>query len=166
MIMSSLQCVHAQQQRGKATFYSRRATGARTSSGQRLHHDSLTCAHRTYPFGTKLLVKNLSNGKQVVVTVNDRGPFSRGRIVDLTYAAAKRIGMVNDGVATVEVSVYNESKGIPYMLEPESLPEIDFEQHAPDTVETEEYRPAWQKQHKSTKKKSTRKKRRSSKKKR
>lgn len=74
--------MHAQYvQRGKATYYSKRATGARTSSGERVHHDSLTCAHRTYPFGTKLKVTNPANGKSVIVKVTDRGPFARGRIM-------------------------------------------------------------------------------------
>ena len=95
--------LHAQQ-RGKASFYSRRATGARTSSGERLHHDEFTCAHRTHPFGTKLRVKNLNNGKEVVVRVNDRGPFGRGRIVDLSWGAAKALGMLSHGVVPVEVT--------------------------------------------------------------
>ena len=75
--------VMAQTQRGKASYYSKRATGARTSSGERLHHDSLTCAHRTYPFGTLLRVTNENNGKEVIVRVTDRGPRGRGRIIDL-----------------------------------------------------------------------------------
>ena len=76
----------AQVQHGKASFYSKRATGARTSSGERLHHDSLTCAHRTYPFGTILRVTNERNGKSVLVRVTDRGPHRRGRIIDLRRA--------------------------------------------------------------------------------
>ena len=95
--------LHAQQ-RGKASFYSRQATGARTSSGERLHHNDFTCAHRTHPFGTKLRVKNLNNGKEVVVRVNDRGPFGRGRIVDLSWGAAKALGMLSHGVVPVEVT--------------------------------------------------------------
>ncbi len=95
--------LHAQQ-RGKASFYSRRATGARTSSGERLHHNDFTCAHRTHPFGTKLRVKNLNNGKEVVVRVNDRGPFGSGRIVDLSWGAAKALGMLSHGVVPVEVT--------------------------------------------------------------
>ena len=95
--------LHAQQ-RGKASFYSRRATGARTSSGERLHHNDFTCAHRTHPFGTKLRVKNLNNGKEVVARVNDRGPFGRGRIVDLSWGAAKALGMLSHGVVPVEVT--------------------------------------------------------------
>ena len=116
---------HAQQ-KGKATFYSKRATGARTASGERLHHDSLTCAHRTYPFGTLLKVTNLNNGKTVVVRVTDRGPFAKGRIIDLSYAAAKQLDMLFAGVATVTVERYN--RGVPYDDEPAiELPELDLE---------------------------------------
>lgn len=95
-------------QRGKATYYSRRATGSHTSSGDRLHHDSLTCAHRTYPFGTKLKVTNPANGKFVVVTVTDRGPYGKGKIIDLTYRAAKEIGILSKGVASVIVEEYDD----------------------------------------------------------
>ena len=70
---------------------SKRATGARTASGQRLHHDSMTCAHRYYPFGTHLKVTNLRNNKSVIVKVIDRGPFGRGRIIDLSWAATMRM---------------------------------------------------------------------------
>lgn len=116
---------HAQQ-KGKATFYSKRATGARTASGERLHHDSLTCAHRTYPFGTLLKVTNLNNGNTVVVRVTDRGPFAKGRIIDLSYAAAKQLDMLLAGVATVTVERYN--RGVPYDDEPAiELPELDLE---------------------------------------
>ena len=101
--------LHAQQ-RGKASFYSRRATGARTSSGERLRHNDFTCAHRTHPFGTKLRVKNLNNGKEVVVRVNDRGPFGRGRIVDLSWGAAKALGMLSQGVVDVEITPVGKKK--------------------------------------------------------
>lgn len=117
----------AQTQRGKATFYSKRATGARTASGDRLHHDSLTCAHRTCPFGTLLKVTNLSNNKSVVVKVTDRGPFARGRIIDLSWRAAKELDILAKGVCTVRVERYNGSE-IPYRpAEGVNLPEIDFE---------------------------------------
>ncbi|WP_373277774.1 septal ring lytic transglycosylase RlpA family protein [Segatella baroniae] len=89
----------AQTQKGKATFYSKRATGARTASGERMHHDSMTCAHRTHPFGTMLKVTNPANGKEVIVKVTDRGPFSRGRIIDLSWGAAKALGILDRGVA-------------------------------------------------------------------
>lgn len=116
----------AQTQRGKATYYSKRATGARTASGIRLHHDSMTCAHRTYPFGTLLRVRNLSNDKEVVVKVTDRGPFARGRIIDLSWGAAKELGILTRGVAMVEVTRV-DSITIPYKYDDKvELPEIDF----------------------------------------
>ncbi len=91
------------QQKGRASYYSNRFHGRKTSSGQLYHKDSLTCAHKTYPFGTLLEVKNPKNGKTVVVEVTDRGPFSRNRIIDLSYAAAKQLGIINQGVALVEL---------------------------------------------------------------
>ena len=90
-------------QRGKASYYSKRWTGRRTANGERLHHDSMTCAHRTYPFGTLLRVTNLKNGLQVVVRVTDRGPFGRGRIVDLSWGAAKKLNMLGAGVVPCTV---------------------------------------------------------------
>lgn len=95
--------MQAQTRRGKASYYSKRATGSRTASGSRVHHDSLTCAHRSYPFGTLLRVRNLSNGREVVVKVTDRGPYARGRIIDLSYGAAAALGMLAQGTAMVEV---------------------------------------------------------------
>lgn len=122
----SLALVCAQTQTGKASFYSKRATGSRTSSGERLHHDSLTCAHRTYPFGTLLRVTNERNGKSVVVRVTDRGPHGRGRIIDLSYRAASDLGIVAQGVAVVRVERVNTSR-VPFKPEADALPEIDFE---------------------------------------
>lgn len=114
------------QQRGRATYYSKRATGSRTANGERLHHDSMTCAHRTYPFGTKLKVTNPQNGKSVIVRVTDRGPYGRGLIIDLSYAAAREIGMLAQGVAMVEVEKVD--KGIPYLPDDdEGLPLMEFE---------------------------------------
>ena len=126
LAIASFTSITAQKQRGKATFYSRRATGARTASGERLHHDSLTCAHRTYPFGTVLKVTNLDNGKTVIVRVTDRGPFSRGRIIDLSWRAAKELDILGRGVAPVEVEPY-EGIDVPFKASDKiALPEIDF----------------------------------------
>lgn len=119
----------AQTQKGKATFYSKRATGTRTANGERVHHDSMTCAHRTHPFGTLLKVTNIKNKKEVIVRVTDRGPFSRGRVIDLSYAAAKKLGMVGQGVATVTVEPIDSTDiiCIPYRTkDKKQLPEIDF----------------------------------------
>nr|WP_296088288.1 septal ring lytic transglycosylase RlpA family protein [uncultured Prevotella sp.] len=118
-------CYAQKHQHGKASYYSKRATGARSASGQKIHHDSLTCAHKFYPFGTHLRVTNLSNGKSVIVKVIDRGPFGRGRIIDLSWAAAKEIGMLAQGVATVKVEMLENP--IPYLPEDSKLPKIDFE---------------------------------------
>lgn len=115
----------AQKQHGKASYYSKKITGAKTASGQRLHHDSLVCAHRSYPFGTHLKVTNLSNNKTVIVKVIDRGPFGRGRIIDLSWAAAKKIGMINQGVASVKVELMENP--IPYRPEEAKLPRIEFD---------------------------------------
>lgn len=114
-------------QKGKATFYSKRATGTRTANGERLHHDSLTCAHRTYPFGTLLRVKNPANGKEVVVRVTDRGPFVRGRIIDLSWRAAKELGIIAAGVAMVEIEKVTTQNGIPFRQTDDDTQLPDFE---------------------------------------
>lgn len=128
---------------GKASFYSRKATGSRTANGERLHHDSLTCAHRSYPFGTRLRVTNLANGRQVVVRVNDRGPYRRGRIIDLSWGAAKEIGMIAQGIAPVTVERLAEAS-IPFMPDdPQTdIPRYDFEIA---DIAVEGYIPIWQK---------------------
>lgn len=96
-------CAFAQQQRGIASYYARSATGARTANGERVHHDSLTCAHRTHPFGTRLKVSCPATGRTVIVRVNDRGPFVRGRIIDLSWGAARQLGIIALGLAQVTV---------------------------------------------------------------
>lgn len=88
-----------------ATYYGGRFHGRRTASGEIYNQHALTCAHRSLPFDTQLVVTNPDNGKSVEVRVNDRGPFVRGRDIDLSYAAAKEIGIILQGVAPVEVMV-------------------------------------------------------------
>jgi len=75
----------------------------KTASGAPYHKRALTCAHRTLPFGTKLRVENLANGRVVEVVVTDRGPYVKGRILDVSRAAAGRLGMTRRGVATVAI---------------------------------------------------------------
>jgi rare lipoprotein A len=89
-------------QSGMASFYGSES-GSQTASGQRFNPSAMTAAHRSLPFGTKVRVTNKRNGKSVVVTINDRGPFIRGRIIDLSTAAAGVIGMRSSGVAPVTV---------------------------------------------------------------
>ena len=93
---------------GKASYYAKKFHKRKTASGALFDQHAFTCAHRTYPFGTKLVVRNPLNDKEVVVEVNDRGPFKKGRIIDLSLAAAKELDIVHHGVATVEVSEYFE----------------------------------------------------------
>ncbi len=83
---------------GYASYYE---TGRRTANGERFLPMGMTCAHRRLPFGTKLKVTNLRNGRSVVVRVNDRGPFIRGRVLDLSLGAAKVIGLNTSGVAKI-----------------------------------------------------------------
>ena len=93
-------------QHGKASWYSIRTNGGtRTASGQRLSNEAATAAHKTLPMGTKVRVTNQSNGKSEVVTINDRGPYVRGRIIDLTIGTAERLGFRTRGVAPVKVEV-------------------------------------------------------------
>jgi rare lipoprotein A len=87
---------------GLASFYSE---GARTASGEKFNANELTAAHPTLPFGTKLRVTNVSNGQSVTVRVNDRGPYVPGRVVDVSYSAARTLGMVDGGVAKVKLDV-------------------------------------------------------------
>ena len=88
---------------GEASFYAGRHHGKSTASGETFDENRLTAAHRSLPFGTRLEVTNLANHRSVVVRVNDRGPFVPGRIVDLSLAAAKAIGMAKDGVTRVRL---------------------------------------------------------------
>jgi rare lipoprotein A len=88
-------------QQGKASWYGPRFNGRRTASGERYNMNELTAAHRTLPFGTLVRVRSLVNGKEVDVRITDRGPFSRGRVIDLSRAAAEAIGMLGLGVKDV-----------------------------------------------------------------
>ena len=91
-----------QTKNGLASFYSE---GSGTASGEKLDGRQLTAAHRTLPFGTRLRVTNLSNGHAVTVRINDRGPFVRGRDVDVSYTAAQTLGMTEQGVAKVKLEI-------------------------------------------------------------
>lgn len=90
---------------GTASWYGGKFHGRLTANGERYDMHGMTAAHKTLPFGTVLEVRNLDNGKVCRVRVNDRGPFVRGRIVDVSYAAAQTLGMVGPGTARVELAV-------------------------------------------------------------
>ena len=124
-VMTSLPAL-AQVQSGKASFYSKKFSGRKTASGERLHHDSLTCAHRTYPFGTLLKVTNPANGQTVIVRVTDRGPYVKGRIIDLSVRAARELGIISQGIAPVIVERHSPSM-IPFKPEDiVELPELEL----------------------------------------
>jgi rare lipoprotein A len=88
---------------GLASFYS--YEGSKSASGQKIERGALTAAHRTLPFGTRVRVSDPSTGKSVVVTINDRGPFARGRVIDVSTSAAKVLDMIDKGVIHVHAEV-------------------------------------------------------------
>ncbi len=90
---------------GKASWYGGRFHGRKTASGERYNQRAMTAAHKKLPFGTYVRVTNLKNGRACVVRINDRGPFIRGRIIDLSAEAAKQIGVYSAGVAPVRIDV-------------------------------------------------------------
>jgi rare lipoprotein A len=90
---------------GLASWYGQRHQGHRTASGEIYDMNKLTAAHRTMPFGTRLRVTNAENGRSVVVRVNDRGPWVNDRVLDVSLAAARALGMLGDGVTKVEIVV-------------------------------------------------------------
>ena len=115
LLLSLIPLFLLSQERGVASYYSHNLKGRKTSDGSRYHPDSLTCAHKTYPFGTLLYVRNPANDYDVIVKVTDRGPHTRNRLIDLSYAAADRLDIIRKGLATVEVSKLD------YMPQPFSL---------------------------------------------
>ncbi len=88
---------------GLASYYSIKFNGRKTASGEILNVYALTAAHRTLPFGTKVKVTSLDTGKSVIVKINDRGPYVKGRVIDLSREAAKRLGILKKGVGRVVV---------------------------------------------------------------
>ncbi len=88
---------------GKASYYADKFEGRKTASGSIFHQNKMTAAHRTLPFGTKVKVVNIANGRTAKVKITDRGPFAEGRVIDLSKKAAKKLGMISTGVAPVEI---------------------------------------------------------------
>lgn len=109
------------QQKVKASYYANKFQGRLTASGIPYHRDSLTCAHKTLPFGTILKVVNPKNDKAVYVKVTDRGPFVKGRGIDLSYAAAKKIDLIRYGVANVIFTKVDNKEDIERI----EIPDID-----------------------------------------
>lgn len=116
------------------------------SNGDKYHKDSLTCAHAKFPLGTLLKVTNIKNGKSVVVEVTDRCSNHARRIIDLSYAAAKQIGLIAQGMAAVRVERYRRELNIPYRDDDTEIdiPELDYEM-TENSSKDKEYSPAWRK---------------------
>lgn len=96
---------------GMASWYGKDFHGKPTATGRRYNMHEMTAAHTTLPTGTQVRVTNLENGRSVIVVVADRGPFSKKRIIDLSYAAAKHLGIVQQGTAKVRVTYYRAARG-------------------------------------------------------
>lgn len=103
-------CARKITETGKASYYADKFQGRTTASGAPFNQNSLTAAHRTLPFGTTVKVTNLANGRSVKVTVTDRGPYAGGRILDVSKKAARKLGMVDAGVASVKISYKRKKK--------------------------------------------------------
>jgi rare lipoprotein A len=98
-------------QHGKASWYGIRCNGGtRTASGERLCNHAATAAHKTLPMGTKVRVTNLANGKAEVVRINDRGPYTKGRVIDVTEGVAQRLGFYSNGIVSVKVEVLKKAE--------------------------------------------------------
>lgn len=109
-ILSGIVCI-AQIQTGKASFYADKFEGRPTASGEKYKHRKLTAAHKSLPFGTKVKVTNVANSQSVEVTINDRGPYVDGRIIDLSKSAAEKLGFISQGLAEVQVEVIDAGQG-------------------------------------------------------
>ena len=109
-ILAGASQAEAGAQTGKASYYK---SGHRTANGERFDPHGYTAAHRTLPFGTKVLVTNVKTGQSVIVRINDRGPFIKSRIIDVSYGAAKVLGMTGSGVATVKIVPLKKSAAAP-----------------------------------------------------
>ncbi|MEZ1318968.1 septal ring lytic transglycosylase RlpA family protein [Pseudomonas fluorescens] len=99
---------HGYDQTGVASYYGARHQGKRTASGERFDKNSLTAAHRQLPFGTRVKVTNLKNNQSCIVRINDRGPHTRGRLIDLSHEAAEQLGMIRSGTARVRVQALDD----------------------------------------------------------
>ncbi len=126
-------------QKGNASYYADRFHGRMMSNGKPYHRDSMTCAHLHYPLGTWLHVRNIVNGKEVVVQVTDRGPYSRKFVIDLSRAAARALDIIYHGYQPVEITPFVPGR-VPFMNIPSSeRPEINLGFSDDEDV----FRPYW-----------------------
>jgi len=120
----------AQIQTGKASFYADSFEGSPTASGEKYRANKFTAAHKTLPFGTVVKVTNIANKESVNVTINDRGPYVEGRVIDLSKAAAEKLKFFNQGVAEVSIEIVDDGGGKgqtqPVMVEHVTIEEKEF----------------------------------------
>jgi len=105
LFSTSAYAKHKKVQIGKGSWYGKKFHGKQTANGEKYNMYTYTAAHKTLPFNTKVKVTNLRNKRSVIVRVNDRGPYAKGRIIDLSYLAAKKLGYVKNSVAKLKVKV-------------------------------------------------------------
>lgn len=116
--------IEACSMKGKASFYAKSFEGNKTANGEVFSNELLTAAHRSLPFGTLVKVTNLSNYKSVIVRINDRGPYSKHRMIDLSKAAAKEIDLVHQGVGSVLIEcIFSPSNEAEIEIVPDSIAE-------------------------------------------
>jgi rare lipoprotein A len=101
--LCALVCLESAAQAELAAYYGQEFAGRRTASGEKFNPSAMTAAHRTLPFGTRIRVTNSRNGRSIIVRINDRGPFVKGRAIDLSSGAARAIGMASTGNVRMEV---------------------------------------------------------------
>ncbi|WP_300601392.1 septal ring lytic transglycosylase RlpA family protein [Niabella sp.] len=104
LLVIGASCSHRISETGKASYYADSFIGRKTASGAVFRQNKKTAAHPSLPFGTIVKVTNLKNGRRVKVRINDRGPFVRGRIIDLSKKTARKLGMLDDGVVPVKIT--------------------------------------------------------------
>lgn len=110
---------------GVASWYNNSFHGSKTASGEKYDKDDFTAAHRALPYGTIVKVTNIKNGRSVYVRINDRGPHKANRKIDMSYAAAKKIGMINDGIARVRLEVIDNEFAFKLYEQQEKLRKIE-----------------------------------------
>lgn len=107
---------HFDEQTGYASYYAHKFKGRKTASGERYQPQLMTAAHRSLPFGTIVIVKNLNSDDSVLVKINDRGPYIKGRIIDLSYAAADSLGLIKAGKLMVQLKITEDYQWVDDMI--------------------------------------------------
>ncbi|WP_294429322.1 septal ring lytic transglycosylase RlpA family protein [uncultured Treponema sp.] len=124
--LSSFAFSSVYKENAKASYYAEKYHGRKTANGEIFNMNAMTCAHKTLPFGTVLRVTNLANGKNVDVRVNDRGPFVKDREIDVSKAAAQKLGMIKTGTANVKIEILSPNKTVKKSDDPHELWDVQI----------------------------------------